>query len=94
MPFDNSICHSQLSATRSRGLSPLSQQNTLANVGGPLKRKEGTDTAACNRSANTDDSLRYATYVRFDCLHSLNLNYNPFTKVEERPEKCQYVPDR
>lgn len=58
------------------GLSLLPQLNTLVNVGGQLAGEEGMDTVTFERSANTDDVLRYVTYLMFDCLHSLILNCN------------------
>lgn len=60
--------------TRSEGLSALLEMKTLADVGGPLKREKGVDTAVLDRSANTDEALCYVTYLIFDRPHSLILN--------------------
>lgn len=54
----------------------LWQHKTLADVGTPLNGEESVGTAAFNRAANTDDTLRYVRYLISDHLNSLILKRN------------------
>lgn len=63
------------------------------DVGGLLKDEEDVKTATFRRSANTDNVLRYVTYLIFG-LQPLILNYNLYSEEEEWSELLQYVPDR
>lgn len=83
MLSDCSTCYFQKPATLSEGLSPLLQQKSPMDVGGPLFGVEGGETAVTDRLTSTNDALRYNTYPVFDCFHSLMLNFNPYSEDEE-----------
>lgn len=65
MPFDNSTSQFQVLGTRSGGLSLLPQQKVLLDVGDQNVSVESMDTAASDRSPNTNDKLRYVQYSIF-----------------------------
>lgn len=48
-------------ATRFEELSPLWPEKRLVDVGGPLNDEKGVETAAFDRSAESNDALRYVT---------------------------------
>lgn len=58
---DNSTCWFQIPTLRSEGASPLLQQKTPVDIGGPLKVEKHVTYAASNSLANTDQALRYVT---------------------------------
>lgn len=80
MLFENRIFQFRVLPTRSEGMFPLLQQKTLVDVGHSTKGEEGVDTAAFDRSANTNGVLRYVTYLMFDSLYLLNQNRNLYPK--------------
>lgn len=53
------------------------------DAGRSLKREKDVDTATFHLLANTDDALRYITYVMFDRLHVLILNYKFYLEGKE-----------
>lgn len=61
------------------------------DVGGTLKGEECLKTAASDSSVNTDDALRYMTYVILDRLHSHGLNCNLYSEEDELSEQLRYV---
>lgn len=70
MVLENSTCKLQVPALRSEGLLPLSHYTIVLDAGGRLKRDEGMDTTAFDRSVKTDNALRSGTYFLIDRLHS------------------------
>lgn len=92
MLFGSSLCQSQALSTSSESLAQMLKQDTLVNVVGSLKHKEGVDIAAFDRSLNMDHAPRYVTYLRLDRLHLLVWNCNLYLEVKKRAELLQYVP--
>lgn len=90
--FVKYICQLQVFPTRSKGLSPLLQQNVLVDVTLPLNGEKDLETSAFDRLADTDDVLHYFTYLMLDSLRSQNLKCNLCLESKEWPELLQYAP--
>lgn len=81
--FDNSIFQFSMLATLFDGLTHLPQEKKLVDVGSPLEDEEGLDADAFQRSTDTDETLRYVTYLILDHLDSSILNCNLYSKGKD-----------
>lgn len=61
--------------------SPLSQQESVDDVGSPVSREQKIDKAAWERSENADHAMRQLTLEFFKDLHDL-LGNNTFYALE------------
>lgn len=63
-------------------------------VGGSVKARDVLDTAAFDRSKNTDYTLRYATHLVFGRLHALIFNYHLCSECDNCSASLQYISER
>lgn len=91
MLSDIGIYQSRMLATRFESLSLLSLQNTLADMCDPPTGEIGVYTAAFIHSTNTDNVLRYETFLMFGDVCMAISNYNLYSKGKEWSEMWKYV---
>lgn len=87
----NSICWSYVPATLPEGLLPLLQKKALVDVGYPRKSTESEDPTEFKCSANTDDMLRYMTYIMFDRVCPTSMSGNLYFKKQKFSELLRYA---
>lgn len=89
-----SICQSQVFATRSEDASPILRRKTLPDVDSPLKSEEGMDTSAFDRSGKMEDAVNCVAYIMSDCLDMITANCNVYLEGSDSSQLLQHVPKR